>query len=121
MEARVKPVRSTDLTNAAPVDCRSHGRTPSVQLRISERDALIRAAARFYPGCTGREIARRLHAALLTYRNGRFRRDRDCEVCPVQHRGKRLQTMWMILKVRDHVPSEPAIRRALGVVLIQRT
>jgi len=83
-------------------------------LLIDERNALIRHAAQFYPATSDREMARRLHSALATYSTGRWRRDRACEVCPKQHRGKLLQVMWSILKVRDHVPSVMTIRRALG-------
>jgi hypothetical protein len=46
-------------------------------LLISERDRLIIEAARFYPGCRDREIARRLRFALSTYRNGRWPRRRE--------------------------------------------
>ncbi|MCD9821624.1 hypothetical protein [Bradyrhizobium japonicum] len=104
----MKPIRHSLVPD------RSHGRTPAVQLLIDETNALIREAARFYPGCGDREIARRLRSALSMYSCGRWRRDQACEVCPMQHRGKLLQIMWLILKVRDRVPSEPAIRRALG-------
>jgi hypothetical protein len=93
---------------------RSHGRTPAVLLVISERNHLIRAAAKFYPGARDREIARRLHSALSTYRDGRWRRDRTEATCPPQHKGKLMQVLWMILKTRDHVPSEMTIRRALA-------
>ena len=99
------------------VDGRSHGRTRQVPLVISERDALIRSAAEFYPGLSDREVARRLHTALSTYRAGRFRRDRN-DTCPIQYRGKLTEILYLLLRVRDHVPSETAIRRALGVVVI---
>jgi hypothetical protein len=60
----MKPVRAIDLTHASPVDGRGHGRTRTVELLISERNALIRDAARFYPGCTDRETARQMLIAL---------------------------------------------------------
>jgi hypothetical protein len=110
----MKQVRTIELTHAAPIGGRSHGRTPAVQLRINERDALIRAAARFYPGASDREIARRLHTELSTYRSGRFRRDRVDLTCPMQHRSKLTEVLWMILKVHDHVPCDRAIRTALA-------
>jgi hypothetical protein len=111
----MKPVRTIELTHAAAIDGSSHGRTPAVLLVLDERNALIRAAARFYPGDSDREIARRLHRALAIYRSSRWQR-RDCieATCPAQHRGKLMQAMWLILKTRDYVPSEMTIRRALG-------
>src|SRR5580704_30220 len=87
--ATMKPVRTIELTHAAAIDGSSHGRTPAVLLVLDERNALIRAAARFYPGDSDREIARRLHRALAIYRSSRWQR-RDCieATCPAQHRGK---------------------------------
>jgi hypothetical protein len=107
----MKPLR--DLSGAVPVDGRSHGRTPAVLLLIDERVALIRTAAKFFPGASDREIARRLRTALSIYRAGRWGRDRS-DTCPVQHRGKLTEILYLLLRVHDHVPSEPTIRRALG-------
>jgi hypothetical protein len=95
-----------------------HGRTPRVLLRIDERDALIWSAARFYPGCSDREIARQLHTALSRYHAGRFRRDRN-DTCPVEHRGKLTEVLYLLLRTHDHVPSPATIRRVLGVVVSQ--
>jgi hypothetical protein len=114
----MKPVPPAELSHVEPIDGRSHGRTPQTQLLIDERDTLLTEATQFYPSLSRREVARKLHAALSIYRGGRWRRDGVQATCPMQHRGKLLQTMWMILKVRDHVPSETTIRRALGVVVI---
>jgi hypothetical protein len=75
-------------------------------LLISERDRLIIEAARFYPGSCDREIARRLCFALSTYRKGRWRRDRIEATCPMQHRGKLVQSLWMILKTLDAIPCD---------------
>jgi hypothetical protein len=75
---------------------------------------LLADAARFYPGCTDREVARRLRKSLKTYRAGRFRRDRDCEVCPAQHKGKLVQVLWLILKTLDAIPGDRTIRTALA-------
>jgi hypothetical protein len=109
----MKRVRTIELTHAVPLDGRGH-RSPQTMLLINERDRYLIEAAKFFPGASDREIARLLHAALSTYRDGRFRRDRELSTCPVQHKGKLMQVMWMILKTRDHVPSEMTIRRALG-------
>jgi hypothetical protein len=109
----MKPHRPSAFADAAPVDGRSHGRTPAVQLLIDERNDLIRTAAKFYPGCSDREIARRLRTALSIYRDGRWERDRR-DTCPKQHRGKLTEILYLLLRVHDHVPSEPTIRRALG-------
>jgi hypothetical protein len=43
---------------------RSHGRTPQTQLLIDERNKLLVEASRYYPDCSDREVARRLHTAL---------------------------------------------------------
>jgi hypothetical protein len=53
----------------------------------------MREAARFFPGASDREVARRLHSALVIYRGGRWHRDRSEATCPAQHRGKLTQTL----------------------------
>ena len=90
------------------------GRTRAVELLISERNALIRDAARFYPGCTDRETARQLLIALARYRNSRWQRDRICEVCPAEHRGKLVQVLWLLLRTLDAIPSDRTVRAALA-------
>jgi hypothetical protein len=74
--ADIRPHRATAFVDAAPIGGRGH-RTRQTELLISERDRLIIEAARFYPGCRDREIARRLRFALSTYRNGRWPRRRE--------------------------------------------
>lgn len=81
-------------------------RTPRTLLEIDERDAYLMEAAKFYPGCSDCEIAGRLRSALMTYHNERWRRDRIEGTCPAQHRGKLVQTLCCLLKVRDRAPSE---------------
>jgi hypothetical protein len=66
----MRPHRAAAFVDAAPIGGRGH-RTRQTELLISERDRLIIEAARFYPGCRDREIARRLRIALSTCRNGR--------------------------------------------------
>jgi hypothetical protein len=109
----MKPDRPLAFADAVPVDGRGR-RTNHTLLLIKARDALLIEAAKFYPGMSNREIARRLRIALSTYRAGRWRRDRAEALCPMQHKGKLTAVLWMVLKVRDHVPSEMTIRRALG-------
>jgi hypothetical protein len=104
----MKPVRHPLVPD------RSHGRTPAVQLLIDERNALIRDAARFYSGCTDRETARQLLIALARYRNGRWRRDSAEATCPVKLKGKLEQTLWLILKTLDAIPSDRTVRAALA-------
>ena len=90
-------------------------RSPQTLLAISERDALLREAARRY--CTGmsdRAAAAMLRIALLRYRGGRWRRDRSEATCPVQHHGKLTALLWRILRTRDAVPSAMTIRRAIA-------
>ena len=89
-------------------------RTPATLLRLDERDKLLVEAARFFPGMSHREIARELRSALSKYRDGRWRRDRAAATCPAKHRGKLLQTLWLIFKTLDAIPGETTIRRALS-------
>ena len=112
----MKPVLAADLRHAVPL--RGPGeRTPQTLLLLDERDALLREAAlRFCIGMSDRQAAKYLRSALLRYQTGRWRRDRSETLCPMQHRGKLTELLWMILKTRDVLPSEPTIRRALGAI-----
>jgi hypothetical protein len=121
----MRPVHSPDLTHAVPLEGkvpetgefshgRTHGRTPAVRLALDERDRYLVEAAKFYPGCSDREIERPLRIALSTYRAGRWRRDRAEALCPAQHRGKLTQTLWCLLKSRDAIPSERLVRAVLA-------
>lgn len=85
-----------------------------MRLVLDERGKLLVEAARFYPGLSNREAARQLHTALSRYRDGRWRRDCSEALCPPQHRGKLIATLWMILKTRDVLVAERTIRRALA-------
>ena len=107
------PIRHSNLEIVAPVE-RSGRRTPQTLLLLDERDKLLFEAARFYPGASDREVARRLRTALSRYRAGRWERgDRTEPLCPLRHRGTITELLWMILKVHDHLPSDRTIRRAL--------
>jgi hypothetical protein len=110
----MKSVHTIELTHAAPIDGRGHGRTRAVELLISERNALIRDAAKFYPGFKDREIARQLLIALTRYRNSRWQRDRIEATCPPQHKGKLVQVLWLILKTIDAIPGDRTVRAALA-------
>jgi hypothetical protein len=90
-------------------------RSPDFLLRQDERDRYLVEAARCYPGQSDREIARQLRLALARYRDGRWRRDRSEYTCPAQHRGKLTEVLYFLLRVRDAVPSETTIRRALAI------
>ena len=91
-------------------------RTPRTLLAIDERNALLREAARLHcAGMSDREAARYLRSRLLIYQQGAWRRDRSEALCPPRHAGKLTAMLWMVLKVRDHVPSEMTIRRALAI------
>ena len=89
-------------------------RSPSTLLMLDERDRYVIEAAAHFQGLSDREIARRLRTAMLRYRDGPWRRDRSELTCPPQHAGKLAGVLWMLLRVRDHVPSDMTIRRALG-------
>lgn len=111
----MKPGRAAAFADVALAD--GCGRRKLATMRsLDERDALlIEIARRFYPGLISkREIGRRLRSALLRYQSGRWRRDRACEVCPRGHVGTITALLWCLLRVRDHVPSEMTIRRALA-------
>jgi hypothetical protein len=87
-------------------------RSPSTLLLLDERRVLLRAAAAHFPGLSHREIARRLRTALMRYRDGRWRR--TCTELRPPHPPEKIDAvLWMILRVRDAVPSEMTIRRAL--------
>lgn len=101
------------LRHPPGADGRGH-RLPSTTLRLAIRDHLLREAAKFYPGASDREVAHLIHIQLVRYRQGRFRRDRTCDVCPACHAGRLTALLWTILKVRDHVASEMTIRRAIA-------
>jgi hypothetical protein len=97
-------------------DGRGHGRTPATLLLIDERDRYLIEAAKFFPGASDREIARRLRTALLRYQTGKWRRTSSEPRCP--HDAERLDAvLWSILRVKAHTPSETTIRRVLGVVV----
>jgi hypothetical protein len=106
------------MKHIVPLDLRGH-RTRATLLLLSERNTLLVEAKRlFYPGCSDSEAARQLHAALSIYRNGRWRRDRvEATIeptCPPRYRGTIREWLWLILRSRDHVPSERLIRLVLG-------
>jgi hypothetical protein len=111
----MKPVRTIELTHAAPIDGRGH-RSRQTKLFLSERDHFLRAAAdRYCAGMSGRAAAAWLHTKLGRYRSGAWRRDRIEATCPPRHRGTIAEFCWMILKVSQHVGSERSIRRALAI------
>jgi hypothetical protein len=108
------PIRHFSLGKIAPVDRRDH-RTPQTRFLIDERDALLRAAAKFYPSLSARETARQLRRALLHYQLGKWRRTYTALTSP--HDPERLDAvLWSLLKVRDAIPSEMTIRRGLFVI-----
>ena len=93
-------------------DNRGH-RSPRFLLQLDERDRYLIKAARHFPGLSHRETARLLRCRLTIYRDGRWRRSRSEVWCP--HPVDRIEaTLWAILKVRDHVPSERLIRAVLS-------
>ncbi len=89
-------------------------RTPATMLRLDERDRYLREAARFFPGCGNREIARRLRSALLTYRSCAWQRDFAKDLCPVRYAGTVKAALWKTLKAVDAIPGDRTIRAALA-------
>ena len=92
---RMKPLRH-------PLVAGPGCRTPQTLLLIDERAALLREAARFYPGLSQRETARLIRVALSRYQGARWQRERADLTCPVQHAGKLTAVLWKLLRVRDH-------------------
>ena len=81
-------------------------RHPETLAAIARRDALIvEAAAVFFFGASINEAARRLHKALDRYACGPWRRERASDGCPPRHVGRISGHCWLILRVRDRVPS----------------
>ena len=80
---------------------------------IDRRNALlVDAGRRFFFG-SDREIARRLHAAILRYQTGAWRRSRSDLTC--RHQVGRLDAvLWQLLRLHDRTPSERLIRMALS-------
>jgi hypothetical protein len=110
----MKPITHAELTHAVPVDGRAH-RSPQTMLFIDERDHYLREAAnRFCIGMSDRAAATLLRIKLARYREGAWRRDRSEALCPARHRGSITEFCWMVLKVRDAVPSERLIRATLS-------
>jgi hypothetical protein len=80
-------------------------RSPAFLLREDERDRYLIEAARHFPGLSDREISRRLRTALVRYREGAWRRTRIEALCPLRHAGRLDAVLWMLLKVRQAIPS----------------
>jgi hypothetical protein len=109
----MKPLRTGDVTNAAPLAGRGH-RLPATLAAIARRDALIReAVAVFFLGASANEAAHRLHQALDRYACGPWRRERAAEFCPPRHDGL-AGYCWKILRQRDRTPSARSIRLVLA-------
>ena len=90
-------------------------RTPQTLLAIDERDRFLREAARRYcAGMSERQAAEMLRSKLLRFRAAAWRRDASENLCPPRLRGTIGEFCWMILKVRDHVPSAGTIAASLA-------
>jgi hypothetical protein len=99
--------------DAEPADRRGH-RLPSTLEAITTRNALlVEAANRHFAGMSARQVATHLHVALARYAAGRWRRSRADPGCP-HAAGTLAAALWAILRTRDHVVSERAIRRTLA-------
>lgn len=108
----MKPIKAADFSE--PLDRRGRRKFDTVVSNFT-RDRLLRLGGRcFFGAMTKREQARQLHTALLRYQTGAWRRDRTELICPERHQGKITEVCFVILRLRDRVPSEGAIRRALA-------
>jgi hypothetical protein len=109
----MKPVRTIELTHAAPIDRRGH-RTNELLLRLDERDRYLVEAAKFFRSPFDREVARQLRTALLRYRAGAWQRDCSEALCPVRYAGTVKAALWKTLKSLDAIPGDRTIRAALA-------
>lgn len=110
----MKAVRCADLTGATPISDRRGHRSPNTLLMLDERDAkLVATARRFFSGMSHRETAHRLRSRLLIYQSGRWRRT-SAELRPPHDADSLDAALWCLLRIKDHVPSEMTIRRALA-------
>ena len=109
----MKPLRASDVTNAEPFVGRGH-RSVTTLAAISERDRLLRAAAKLHRiGMSDRQAAAMLRTKLGRYRAGAWRRTRAD--LTGRHPADRLEAWaWAILKNRDVLVSERSIRAALS-------
>jgi hypothetical protein len=99
--------------DAAPMERRGR-RTNETLLRLDERDALLVAIARrFYGGLSRRETAHMLRRSWLLYQQGRWRRT-SSELKPPHDAETLDAALWHLLWIKDYVPSEMTIRRALA-------
>jgi hypothetical protein len=73
------------------------------------RDCILRDAAKTMPGLPLTEAAKRIHRAMLRYRESAWQRERLLDQCPARHRWE-----WQALRLRDHVPKPRSIRRVLA-------
>lgn len=111
----MKRVDPASVVNAEPLLRGPGRRLPGTMAAIAERDALLREVARLhFPAVSQREQARRVHDALCRYQSGAWRRERAEAEGAARHHGKINAHCHAILSLRDHVPSEGAIRRALA-------
>ena len=108
----MKPLRHGELANSVELRGR---RPPADVLRRSIRDYLLRLARdHYFAGVSDRQAAEMIRTKLMRYAAGAWRRDRFEDRCPDRHRGRIEATMWELLRVRDHVPSDKTIRNALA-------
>jgi hypothetical protein len=106
--------RPSAFADAVPYASGPGRRTPAVRLVLDERDKLFREAARCHcVGMSDRQAAATLRSALLRYQTGRWRRTRVETTCP-EPRDRLASVLWMLLRVRDAIPSERTIRSALS-------
>jgi hypothetical protein len=100
-------------TIAYEVPERRGHRRPETLAALDERDRLLsECASRFMPGDSARAAAHRMHDALVRYQCGPWRRERTSSGMPAHRHGPGAY-YWRLLKVRDYVPSERVIRRAI--------
>jgi hypothetical protein len=84
-------------------------------LSLQRRNAALRAANRaFYADMSAQATAHELHRELVRYLLTAWQRDRLLDAAPSRHAGRLREHLWLILRARDHVPSERTIRRILA-------
>jgi hypothetical protein len=108
----MRQLRTIDLAHAVPFGGRGR-RTPATLLVLDERDRYLIEAARAHFSGLSHQTARSLRSRLLVYRQGRWRR--SCSEVWNPHPAERIEAvLWMLLRVRDAIPSERTIRAVLA-------
>lgn len=89
-------------------------RLPSTRTDLMLRDAFIAdAVLAFFPALSATSAARELSRRMSLYHGGAWRRHRAEAQLPARLVGRPEELFWHIFRLRDAVPSQRVIRRAI--------